>query len=160
MAISLEVEGIEGNVTSTGYEKMIEASSFNWGVGRAISQNTGRMANREASRPSISEITCTKVVDKATPLMVQESTIGTKGKKVLIHFVTTGGDQLEEYLCYTLEDTLISSYSIGAGTDGEPGETFSLSFSQFEVAFTEAGETNSRSGKGRFGYDIAQAKKA
>jgi len=32
--------------------------------------------------------------------------------------------------------------------------------SLFEVAFTEAGETNARSGKGRFGYDIVQAKKA
>ena len=160
MAIYLEIEGIEGNVTSKGFEKMIEVSSFNWGVGRAISQNTGRMANREASRPSISEITVTKVVDKATPLLIQESTVGTKGKKVLIHFVTTGGDQLEEFLSYTLEDTLISSYSIGASSDGEPGETLSLSFSQFEVAFTEAGETNARSGKGRFGYDIAQAKKA
>ena len=118
------------------------------------------MANREASRPSISEITLTKATDKSTPLLIQESTIGTKGKKVLIHFVTTGGDQLEEYLTYTLEDTLISSFSIGASSDGEPGETISLSFSQFEVAFTEAGETNARSGKGRFGYDIALAKKA
>ena len=62
MAIYLEIEGIEGNITAKGYEKMIEVSSFNWGVGRAISQNAGRMANREASRPSISEITLTKVV--------------------------------------------------------------------------------------------------
>lgn len=160
MAIYLEFEGIEGNATATGYEKMIDITSFNWGVGRAITQTAGRMANREASRPSISEITLTKATDKSTPLLIQESTIGTKGKKVLIHFVTTGGDQLEEFLTYTLEDTLISSFSIGASSDGEPGETISLSFSQFEVAFTEAGETNARSGKGRFGYDIALAKKA
>ncbi|MBV1919124.1 MAG: type VI secretion system tube protein Hcp, partial [Pseudomonadales bacterium] len=46
MAIYLEIEGVEGNITAKGYEKMIEVSSFNWGVGRAISQNTGRMANR------------------------------------------------------------------------------------------------------------------
>ncbi|OUS24797.1 hemolysin-coregulated protein [Gammaproteobacteria bacterium 45_16_T64] len=160
MAIYLEFEGIEGNATATGYEKMIDVSSFNWGVGRAITQTAGRMANREASRPSISEITLTKATDKSTPLLIQESTVGTKGKKVLIHFVTTGGDQLEEFLTYTLEDTLISSFSIGASSDGEPGETISLSFSQFEVAFTEAGETNARSGKGRFGYDIALAKKS
>lgn len=160
MAIYLEIEGIEGNGTATGYEKMIDVTSFNWGVGRAITQQAGRMANREASRPSISEITFTKMVDKATPLLVQESTIGTKGKKVIIHFVTTGGDQLEEFLTYTLEDTLISSYSIGASSDGEPGETISLSFSQFEVAFTESGESNARAGKGRFGYDISLAKKA
>ncbi|OUS31870.1 hemolysin-coregulated protein [Gammaproteobacteria bacterium 45_16_T64] len=160
MAIYLEFEGIEGNATATGYEKMIDVTSFNWGVGRAITQTAGRMANREASRPSISEITLTKATDKSTPLLIQESTVGTKGKKVLIHFVTTGGDQLEEFLTYTLEDTLISSFSIGASSDGEPGETISLSFSQFEVAFTEAGETNARSGKGRFGYDIALAKKA
>ena len=160
MAIYLEIEGIVGNVTAEGYVEMIEVNSFNWGVGRAISQNTGRMANREASRPSISEITVTKVVDKATPLIIQEATIGTKGKKVIVHFVTTGADQFEEFLTYTLEDTLISSYSIGASSDGEPGETLSLSFSQFEVAFTEAGETNARSGKGRFGYDLAKGKKA
>jgi len=159
MAIYIEIEGIEGNVTATGFESMIEVNSFNWGVGRAISQNTGRMANREASRPSISEITFTKVTDKATPLIVQESVIGTKGKKIIVHFVTTGADQFEEFLTYTLEDTLISSFSISASSDGEPLETVSLSFSQFEVAFTEAGETNARSGKGRFGYDLSKGKK-
>jgi len=74
--------------------------------------------------------------------------------------VTTGADQFEEFLTYTLEDTLISSYSIGGGSDGEPAETISLSFSQFEVAFTEAGEANARSGKGRFGYDLSKGKKA
>lgn len=56
MAIYIEIEGIEGNITAKGYEKMIEISSFNWSVGRDISQSAGRMANREASRHSVSEI--------------------------------------------------------------------------------------------------------
>jgi type VI secretion system secreted protein Hcp len=42
MPIYLEIEGIEGNITAKGYEKIIEVSSFNWDVGSAISQNAGR----------------------------------------------------------------------------------------------------------------------
>ena len=159
MPIYIEIEGIKGNVTTQGYEEQIELNSFSWGVGRGISMITGRTANREVSSPSISEVTVSKAMDKATPLLVQEGVIGTKGKKVILHLVRTGGDTLEEYMTYTLENCLISSYSVSGADGGEPGETLSLSFTSIETAYSEAGKDNVKGGQGRFGYSIEKGKK-
>ena len=159
MPVYLELEGIEGNVTTQGYEKQIELDTFSWGVGRGISMITGRTANREVSSPSISEVTVSKSMCKATPLLVQEAVIGTKGKKAIIHLVRTGGDTLEEYMTYTLENCLISSYSVSGGSDGEAGETLAFSFTSIETAYAEAGKDNLKGGQGRFGYSVEKGKK-
>lgn len=159
MPIFMEFEGIEGNVTMAGYEKQIEIGSMQWGVGRGISMITGRTANREVSSPSISEVTVTKVLDKASALLVQEATIGNKGKKIILHLVRTGPDANEEYLTYTLTDTLISGYSFSSGGNGEASESLSLSFTSVEMAYNESGKDNVKGGAGRFGYSIEQGKK-
>lgn len=159
MAVYMEFEGIEGNVTMDGYVGQIELGSFSWGVGRGISMITGRTANREASSPSISEVTVTKVMDKATPLLVQESVIGTKGKKVIIHLTRTGGAAEEEYMTYTLHDCLISSYSVSGSGDGDAAESLSLSFTGIETAYSESGKDNAKGGQGRFGYSVEKGKK-
>lgn len=159
MPIYMEIEGIKGNVTMDGYVEQIELHSFNWGVGRGISMITGRTANREVSSPSISEVTVSKSMDKATPLILQEAVIGTKGKQVKLHLVRTGGDTEEEYMTYTLHDCLISSYSVGGSSSGEATETLSLSFTGVEIAYSESGKNNVKGGQGRFGYSIEKGKK-
>ena len=59
--ITIDYEGIEGNVTADGFEGQILVSSIHFGVGRGISMEPGNLANREATRPSLSEISFTKV---------------------------------------------------------------------------------------------------
>ena len=49
MAIYMKWDGIDGAVTTQGFEKWIELSSFQWGVGRAI----GTAARGAATRRSI-----------------------------------------------------------------------------------------------------------
>lgn len=159
MPIYMEIEGIKGEVTMSGYEEQIELLSFSWGVGRGISMITGRTSSREVSSPSLSEVNVVKELDKSTPLIVQEATTGAKGKKILLHFVNTGGDAEEEYLTYTLHDCLISSYSISASGAGVPTENLALSFTKVELAYTEAGKDNVKGGSGRFGYSVEQGKK-
>lgn len=159
MPIYMEIEGIKGNVTTDGYVGQIELHSFNWGVGRGISMITGRTANREVSSPSISEVTVSKTMDKSTPMLLQEAVIGTKGKQVKLHLVRTGGDTQEEYMTYTLQDCLISSYSVGGSSSGEATETLSLSFTAVETAYAESGKDNVKGGQGRFGYSIEKGKK-
>lgn len=69
----------KGNVTAKGYEDWIEVDSFNFGVGRGISMEAGAMANREASRPSISEVTVTKRIDAASGGLFKASVSGDEG---------------------------------------------------------------------------------
>ena len=116
MAIYLKIGDIEGNVTSAGHEGWIECDSMQFGVGRAMPMAVGRQTNREASHPSVSEVTISKSMDDASPYLFQESVIG-ESKQVQIHITKTGPNQLESVVEYTLESSLISSYSVSSGGD-------------------------------------------
>jgi type VI secretion system secreted protein Hcp len=66
MAIYMQFEGIDGGVTAEGHDGWIEMDSLQWGVGRGISMAVGATGKREASTPSVSEISMTKRMDKTT----------------------------------------------------------------------------------------------
>ncbi|WP_078085355.1 Hcp family type VI secretion system effector [Microbulbifer mangrovi] len=146
-----------GNVTAKGYENWIEVDSFNFGVGRGISMEAGAVANREASRPSLSEVTVTKRIDAASGGLFKASVTGDEGVKVEIHVVQTGANSVEKFAVYTLEDVIISSYSISASSGGAPQEAISLSFSKIEADLNHADKTNKNPKNMRVGYDLSTA---
>ena len=156
MAIYLHVEGLEGDVTAAGHESWIECESLNWGVARGIQTPTGSAQERESTAPSISEVSVVKVMDKCTPKLFTEATVGV-GKLVKIDLVQTG-DQLETYMAYTLTDTLISSYSVSSGGE-KPTESVTFNFTKVEMKYTPFDNKNNPLGAIPAGYDISAGKK-
>ncbi len=140
--IFIEYEGIEGNATAKGYEKHIRVDSLQFGCGRGISMEPGNLANREATRPSLSEVTFTHKTDNSATALFKESVSGSTGKKVVIKFVQTGADKLVEYMTYTLTDVLVSGYSISADGDSDPIESISMSYAKIEVRYHDYDKTN------------------
>ena len=118
MSIYLEYDGIKGNVTVDGYKDHIEVLSVQFGVGRGISMEAGNLSNRESTRPSLSEISLTKVADNSVTAIFKEAVTVSEGKKVSIKFVRRGADKVQEYMSYTLEDCIVSGYSISAESEG------------------------------------------
>lgn len=158
MAIYLEFEGVKGNVTANGYKDHIAVNSFDFGVGRGISMEAGNMSNREVSRPSVSEVTLTKAADNSATALFKEAVTGSAGKKVVVKFVRTGADKVQEFMDYTLENCLISGYTVSASADGEPMETLTLSFSKIMVNYNDHDATNKAASPQRVGYDLTTAK--
>ncbi|RYE38500.1 MAG: type VI secretion system tube protein Hcp [Sphingobacteriales bacterium] len=158
MAIYVEYEGIKGNVTAEGYKSHISVSSFQFGVGRGISMEPGNLSNREATRPSISEVTITKVADVATAALFKEAVTGSAGKKVTIKFLQTGTDKVVEYMTYTLEDVLVSGYSVSADGESDPVESISLSFANVLVTYNDFDSGNKSGSPQRGGYNLRTAK--
>ena len=149
--------GIKGNVTAKGYEDWIDISSMQFGVGRAITMDVGNMSNREASRPSLSEVTITKTMDCASGPMLGQSVTGDSGVEVVIAVVATGAKQVEEFCKYTLQDVLVSSYSISAAGDSAPSESLSFSFSDIMCEVTGADKTNKNGKNIKVGYNLVTA---
>ena len=158
MAIYLEYEGIKGNVTADGYKNHIAVESVQFGVGRGISMEAGNLSNREATRPSLSEVTLTKAADNSVTAIFKEAVTGSAGKKVVIKFVRTGADKVQEYMDYTLENCLVSSYSMSASAEGEPMESISLSYSKIMINYSDFDKTNKSGSPQRVGYDLESAK--
>jgi type VI secretion system secreted protein Hcp len=158
MPIYVKYGTIKGSVTESGHTEWVDVGSFQWGVGRAIGSPTGRSANREASAPSISEVTLTKVLDKSSYAWLQECL---KGQAVdcEIHFVSTEGDALRKFLTYKLTNCLVSGYSQSSGGD-RPSESISINFTKFEMATTEYDDKNKPTDSPKVSYDMATAKTA
>jgi type VI secretion system secreted protein Hcp len=65
---------------------------------------------------------------------------GTVFPKVTIDFVRAGGDAArseETYMTVTMENVLISSYSVSGSSDGVPMESFSLNYTKIEIKYLE-----------------------
>lgn len=158
MAVYIEYDGIQGNVTAEGFSDHLKVLSLHFGVGRGISMEPGNMANREATRPSLSEITFTKLADNSSTSLFKESVTGSAGKLVKIKFVQTGADAVTQYMDYEIEDCLVSGYSISADGESDPIETITLSYSKIMVNYHDFDKSNAGKSPQRVGYDLTVAK--
>ncbi|MBP2298719.1 Hcp family type VI secretion system effector [Azospirillum picis] len=158
MAIYLKYEGIDGEATHETHKKWLDVGSLQWGVGRAISTPSGSTANREASEPSVSEVTITKLMDSSSPKFFVESCTGAVSKKVQIHLVTTGSPG-NTYAEYTLTNALVSAYSMSSGGD-RPSESISISFTKMEYKFIPYDDKNKAGTPISVSYDLSTTKSA
>ena len=158
MPIYMKYDGATGNVTESGHTGWIELNSFKWGLNRSISTVVGSSDDREASAPSVREISVTKDCDVASTSLMQEALSGF-GKTVQIDFARTAKGQLDVYLTLTLTNTMISGYSHSSdGGDGRPSESLSLNFTKFEYKFTQMDTDASPGTSATAGYDLSTAK--
>jgi type VI secretion system secreted protein Hcp len=158
MAIYVKFGKIEGDVSAEGWEKWIEAGSFQFGAGRGISMSVGSGREREATKPSLSEVTVTKSMDKSSPYLFLEACVGKATDKVVIDFVKTSADKLENYLKYTLYDALVSSYSASSGGE-DPSESVSIAYNKFEMKYFPRKKDNTLDSPVPAGYDLEAGKK-
>jgi type VI secretion system secreted protein Hcp len=156
VAIYMNWDGVPGDVTTQGFEKWIELTSFQWGVGRGIGSAMSGQASRESSIPSVSEIVVTKRMDGSSPGLWTDSVAGQLNSTVKIAFTTTSQGATTQFLNYELTNTGLSGYSLSSGGD-MPTESLSLNFTKVVWSFT--GTDPSVSGTPvTQGYDLTLAK--
>jgi type VI secretion system secreted protein Hcp len=131
LAIYLKFGEIKGDVQAKGRENWIELDSIQFGSFRPLPP----APPRAPSEPAVSEIHITKLVDSASPKLFQQALSGDR-KTVKIDFVKAGGDK-REYIRYTLEKAIITSFQTGGSTEGVPVESFSLNFRSIKVEYKE-----------------------
>jgi type VI secretion system secreted protein Hcp len=156
MPIYMHIDGIKGSVTEEAHKQWIDCGSLQFGVGRAISTRIGSGHNREASAPTISEITITKQQDESSIELFGLALGSKEGKTVKIDFVTTG-ESKNVYLQLELTNTLISGFSISSGGD-RPTESLSLNFTKIQEKWTPFTDQNKAGTPVVKSYDLAQAK--
>lgn len=156
MPIYMKFGGIEGDVTTQGYEKWIELNSFQYGVGRSVSSGGGGRT-RESSAPNVSEIVVTKHFDKASAKLYQDSVAGTFDTKVEIKMNTTTKNKTETFLTFELSDCGVSSYSLSSGGEN-PMESLSLNFLKVMVTPTPLDKSGQIKKGDVVSYDLLQMK--
>jgi type VI secretion system secreted protein Hcp len=155
MPIYMKIDGIKGQVSTKGYEESIALESAQFGASRNLGTFTG--TSREVGTPNISEIVVTKMLDSASTALFRNSLLGDPFPMVELFFTRDkGGGEQEAYLKITLEQVLITSYSLSgsSGVDA-PMESLSLNFLTVEYAATWRGGDYGAGGEDEFGYDMS-----
>ena len=159
MAIFMKYGGEKGEVTAEGYKDWVELHSFQWGVGRGISAGVGGASKREATAPSVSEITVTKSLDSFSPIALKEA-IGGKGVQVKIDITRTDASGKHvAFQKYILDGTMISGYSLSSGGD-RPSESMSLNFTKVDNEYLKIDDKFASTTTGHYIYDLTTAKSA
>lgn len=156
MAIYMKIQGIDGDVSAQGHEQWIQVSSIDFSTRRSLTAEPGRISDREATRPNISELCITKKMDKASPLLFSESCVGKAKPEIKIDICQTGSS-LIPYMQYTLNNVIISGYGIRAEPDQYPQEKIQLSFDRIEMRYTPFDEQNQAQSPIPAGYDLKKA---
>lgn len=159
MAIFMKYGDTKGEVTAEGYKDWIEVQSLQLGVGRGISAGVGGGSKREASAPSVSEVTVSKTMDAFSPLALKEA-IG--GKGVLVKIDVTRTDASGKHVAfqkYLLTNSMISGYSISSGGD-RPSESLSLNFTKIDSEYLKVDDQFKAVTTGHVIYDLSTAKMA
>lgn len=157
MAIFLKYGTIKGETTQTTHKEWIEVNSLHWGVGRGVSSGVGGGSKREATAPSVSEITLTKSMDISSPLLLKEA-LGGKAVEVKLELTQTDNSGKHvSYQKYVLSDTLISGYSMSSGGD-RPSESLSLNFTKIDSEYLNIDDKFASKTTGHVVFDIAASK--
>lgn len=147
--ILLELDGIKGETDTKEGKAQIELLSFSHGVSMPLSHGTGP-SNTQVThgRANFGDVSITKYVDKATPLIHQWCAGGKNITKATIRVfgADTEGGAVVNYYAFELTDVIITSASIGGGGGDLPIENVSFYYNTIVWGYKEHKHDNSGAG--------------
>ncbi len=135
MAIYLQYGSVKGEVTEPGHTDWIELSNFSWSANRNITTNVGAAASREVTNPFVGDAQCNKRTDTATIDCFKKALAGV-AETAKVEFTQTIAGEARVYLVITMEETLLSSFTISGSMEGWTDEAIALNFTKIEVKYT------------------------
>jgi len=142
MPIMMNYQNVPGESKIKGFEKYVELTSFEFGLGRRITAGVNSV--REGSVVNLSEIVVKKSTDGTTIKLFEQACFGKLDNEVKFSFVRTGAGDPQEFLGVYLKNTGVSGLSFkaagGSGVDARPGETLHLNFGKIEVKYNPIGD--------------------
>jgi type VI secretion system secreted protein Hcp len=152
--IILNIASIPGQSQQTNFVGQIECLSYSHGVSIQVTGDTTN-SERTSGRPNHQDFHLTKYVDKATPLLNQNCCMGQNLGAVTITVGRNDSGAFLPLLVYTLQNTVISSVSVGGGGGDKPVETLSLNYSAIQWQYTVQKEAGQQEGQVPGAWNVA-----
>ena len=132
----LKLEGVDGESTDHKHKGEIQIESWSWGETNSGTHGAG--GGGGAGKVQMQDVHFTAKVHKGSPVLALKCASGEHIKKAVLTCRKAGKDQ-QEFLKYTFEDLLISSFQIGGSGHGDivPVEQVSFNFSTIEMEYKE-----------------------
>ncbi|MBI4751742.1 MAG: type VI secretion system tube protein Hcp [Acidobacteria bacterium] len=162
----LKIDGIQGESRDEKHKEWIEILSYSKGLSQTAAFSSSSHGSKSAERANFSEFNITKALDKATPHLAFACASGQHYAKATIEICRAGGTSKQTFMRYTLQDVLITNYTVngvGGGGDGEsiPTENIQLSYGKIEWNYIPTNQTTGQAmGNISKGWDLTQNKPA
>lgn len=127
--VFLEIDGIQGSSSHNG---AIDILSWSWGASNPTTVGGGGAGS---GKVSMHDISITKKIDKASPLLYSFAKSGKRVKNMVLT-VSNGGS---DYLKIKMSDVMVSSYGLSGQGNNQPIESVSFNFSKITVDYVVAG---------------------
>jgi type VI secretion system secreted protein Hcp len=148
---------ITGESQADGHTGEIDIMSWSWGQ---VNSASGRgLAGQGAGRVDMQDMHFTALHCSASAPLALACATGDAVKTAVLSCRKAGGGQ-QDFLTYTLEDGLISSYQSG-GSQGDviPVDQFSINFSKITHEYKKQDpDSGSMSTAGNWSYDLRTVK--
>ena len=134
-SIFLRLDGIEGEATNSDFENQIVVTSFSHGM--SILAPTGGSSGPGTSKPTFTDLTITKSLDKASPLLYLNCAQGKVIKTATLTLCQQDEDKTTVFYTIKLGQVLVTSVrsSGNSGGDSRPTETITLNFSTIDCKY-------------------------
>jgi type VI secretion system secreted protein Hcp len=152
--ILLDIPDIKGQSTIKGFEDKIEILSASHGVAMQVTASPSS-TERTSGRPNHQDLTVSKYVDLSTCPIIAACNAATNLKTVTLTVGRNDAGVVLPYLVYTLDNTIVSSVSVAAGSGDRPTETITLNYTKITWAFTEQKADTGKKGNNGAVWDLA-----
>jgi type VI secretion system secreted protein Hcp len=149
----LKFGSIKGESAATKHKEEIELLSWSWG---ASNPTTFVGSGMSAGRVSMSDLTITKRVDKASPKLLELLVTGKHADTAtLTCSKQTGGKTPDDFLTIKLSEVYVSSYHTSGGAGEDVGtESLSFSYGKIDYDYKEQKSDGSLVSAGDVEYDL------
>ena len=133
-AIFMFIEGVPGDVTDANYKDWIEVFSVQESMTNTIDLASGQTAGRA----KLLDTAINKVLDRTSPVLRQQLTLGRSLQEVIIAVTTSTTSGRVDYFRLRYTDVLLTSISMQGSdaVDSVPSEDVSFTFSRVEWTYT------------------------
>jgi type VI secretion system secreted protein Hcp len=154
----LAIDGIQGESADHKHKNEIDVESWSWGATQSGTMAYG--GGGGAGKVQMQDFHFVMKVNKASPKLLLACAAGEHIKKAVLTCRKAGKEQ-QEFLKYTFEDLLISSYQTGGTgtTDVIPMDQISFNYSKMQVEYKEQKPDGTLGGAVNAGWNLKENKK-
>lgn len=132
----MKIDGIPGESTDSKHKDWIEITSYNHSARQFVSKVVSSAGGATAERVDFGDLIIHKLIDKASPKLLEACCSGKHIKEITIELCRAGGDK-QKYLEIKMSQVLISGYQHGAAGDRFGSETVTFNPGVFKMVYSQ-----------------------
>ena len=152
----LQLDGVKGESADSKHAAWIECKSISWNIHQPKSATASTGGGHTAERAELGDITISKLVDLASPVLAQLCACGKTIPKAKLEMQRADGNgQPIRYFEVELENVLIAHIAPTFVGGDFPTESMGLKFSKVRWRYTQQKIGGGASGNTAGGWDLA-----